>query len=315
MLKALGTRSGLTVLLLIFLAIGIVLRLTGHLGPIENAVYSIAGPIETALLRGENGLGSLFGGFEDVNALRAQVRDLEAQLNKLTVDVVRVRELEIENSQLREQLSYKQGNPDYALVGATVLEESSPDVAQVIAQDPSNLVKYIIIDQGSEDGIKLGMPVVTPQGLAGRISEVGARWSRVLLIIDPSSSVNAVVQSSRATGVVQGWQNGMLMIKFLPQGESLQVNDLILTSGIGGSFPKRLVIGQIVEVQKKDTDLFQQAVVKPSVDFRRLEFVLIIKQFTPTDISSEPTPTPTPTPTRTPRPGTPAAGATPTPAR
>ncbi|MGB8643807.1 MAG: rod shape-determining protein MreC [Anaerolineae bacterium] len=314
MFRSIRLRSGLTVFLIFLLVVGMILRITGNLGPVEDAVYILFSPVQKAMLGFANGIGNLFGGFQDVNSLRDQVAGLEAQLNKLTVDAVRVRELEIENSQLREQLGYKQANPDYALVGGTVLEANNPDAVRVIGQDPSNLVKYIVIDQGREEGMALGMPVVTPQGLVGRISELGAHWSRVLLMIDPSSSVNGVVQSSRATGIIQGSQDGLLLMKYLPQGESVKVDDLILTSGIGGSFPKRLVIGQVLEVHKKDTDLYQEAVIKPSVDFGRLEFVLVIKQFTPTDITSEPTPTPTPTPTRLPA-GAPSPAPTFTPAR
>jgi rod shape-determining protein MreC len=302
MLRVIRTRSGITAFLLTLLVLGIFLRTTGHLGPVEDLAYTAFNPVQTALLGLSNGIGNLFGGFQEVNALRAQVKDLEAQLNKLTVDAVRIRELEIENSQLREQLQYKQANPDYTLVGGAILEDNNPDLARVTGQDPTNLVSYIIVDQGREEGVTEGMPAVTPRGLVGRVSEVGAHWSRVLLITDLSSSVNAVIQSSRATGVVQGQIGGMLIMKFLPQGEEVKVNDLVLTSGIGGSFPKRLVIGQVVAVQKRDTDLFQEAIVKPSVDFNQLEYVLIIKKFTPTDITSEPTPTPTKAPTKTPAP-------------
>jgi rod shape-determining protein MreC len=302
MLRAISTRSGIAIFLVSLLILGILLRTTGNLGPVEDLFYPLFSPAEAAFTGLGAGIGNLFGGFQNVNALRAQVQNLEVQLNQLTVDEVRVRELEIENSQLRAQLAYKQANPDYALLGGTILEANNPDLARVTGQDPSNLVNYVIVDQGHDEGVDVGMPVVTPRGLAGRVTEVGAHWSRVLLIVDPSSSVNAVIQSSRATGVVQGEIGGMLSLKYVPQGEGIKVNDLVLTSGIGGTFPKRLVIGQVVTVQKRDTDLFQQATVKPSVDFNQLEYVLIIKKFTPTDITTEPTPTPTPTPTRTPGP-------------
>ena len=146
------------------------------------------------------------------------------------------------------------------------------------------------------------MPVVTPAGLAGRVTEVGTHWARVLLLTDPSSSVNAVVQSTRATGIIQGQGQGsdLLVMRYLPLGEAVKEGDLILTSGIGGAFPKRLVIGQVVKVNQRPTDLFTEAIVRPSVDFARLDYVLVMKKFTPTDITTEATPTPTPTITRTP---------------
>ena len=174
MLRAIRTRSGVTFLLLFLVAVGVLLRNTGRLSPVQDLAFNLFSPIQNSLLALSNGVGNLFGGFQDVNALRVQVKQLEDQLNKLTVDEVRVRELETENAQLRAQLEYKQSNPEYALMGAAVLQKN-PDLAHVLAQDPSDLVNYIVIDQGRDDGVQEGMPVVTPAGLVGRVSEVGAR--------------------------------------------------------------------------------------------------------------------------------------------
>ncbi len=276
-----------------------------QLGPLRSAEDSALGFLEplfrfASALR--SGLQNLAGGFQDVNALRDQVVLLQNQVNELTTNAVRLRELENENNSLRQQLAYKQANPDFGLVGATVLQRN-PDLARVIAQDPTNLVRSVTVDQGGAEGVQVGMPVVTPQGLVGRVTEVGTHWAKVLLIIDLSSSVNAVVQSTRATGIAQGGPdpNGELIIRYVPQGEAIKTGDLILTSGLGGNFPKRLVIGQVTEVRKFDIELFQEATIQPSVDFARLEFVLILKKFTPSDITQEPTATPTalPRPTRT----------------
>lgn len=309
MLRALRTRSGITFILVFLVVAGILLRSTGRLGLVEDITYTVFAPVQTLLLELTGGAGDLLGGVRDVNTLRAQIRQLEAQLNKATIDTVRMRELEIENAQLREQLAYRNSNADLDILGAGVLERNA-DQARVIAQDPSALTNYVIVDQGRERGVEVNMPVVTPAGLVGRVTEVGSDWARVLLISDTSSSVNAVVQSSRATGLIQGQGNNELLLKFLPQGEPVQENDLVLTSGIGGRFPKRLVIGQVTRVIRRESDSYVEAAVRPSVDFNRLEFVLIVKEFTPTDILSEPTPTPTPaaspTATRTAVPPTPS---------
>jgi rod shape-determining protein MreC len=307
MWRSLRSRSGLTLLLVVTALAAIILQQSGRLTLLQDLFFSVTMPVQRTLLDWGNGVNNLFGGFEDVNALRSQVDALTNEVNRLTIDQVRLRELESENTNLRDQLSYKQANPDYQLFGATVLERN-PDLARVLSSDPSNLANYILIDQGQTEGVAVGMPVITPAGLVGRVTETGAHWSKVLLIVDPSSSVNIVIQSSRATGVLQGQVNGTLLIKYLPQGDIVKKDDLVLTSGIGGGFPKRLVIGQVLEVEQRDIDLFQAAVVKPSVDFNRLEFVLIIKKFTPQDITQEPTPTPTRKPT-----ATPAAQVSPTP--
>jgi rod shape-determining protein MreC len=293
---------GLMVLLVIAL-LALMLHAVGILQPLEDLALGWLQP----LLRGALGLGEgaqvVTGTVADINALRDQVKQLQSQVVELNIMRVRVRELENENTLLRQQLAYRQANPDFDILGAAVLQRN-PDLARVVGQDPSNLARYIIIDQGSAEGVKAGMPVVTPQGLVGRITATGTHWAKALLITDATSAVNAVVQSTRATGIVQGDVNGNLTIKYLPQGEAVKIGDLILTSGMGGGFPKRLVIGQVTSVRKHDIELFQEADIQPSVDFARLEFVLVLKKFTPADITQEPTPTPTaaprPTPTVTP---------------
>ncbi len=290
------------VLLLLGLA-ALVLYQIGFLQPIEDLAFLLLQPLLGGAHGLSTGVANLPATLEDPNALRARALELQAQVDSLKTQSLRVRELEQENLLLRQQLGYKQANTDFELAGAAVLDRH-PDRARVIAQDPSNLLYYLVVDQGSAQGVKLGMPVLTPQGLAGRVTQVGTQWAKVLLIIDPSSSVNAVVQSTRATGVVQGTFNGQLVIRYVPQGAAMRDGDLILTSGIGGNFPKRLVVGQVTQVRKRDIELFQEADLQPSVDFTRLEFVLILKKFTPSDITLEPTPTPTaiPRPTRTPTP-------------
>ena len=299
------TRNRNTILLIIIAILAIIFHQAGALQPLEDFALGAVQPI----FGGAMGLGesarNVTTGLNDVNTLRNQVDELQAQVNELNNSRIRITELESENTLLRQQLGYKQSNPDFDLAGAAILERN-PDLAHVTGQDPSNLARYIIVDQGSADGVKIGMPVVTPQGLVGRITAIGGNWSKILLITDSSSSVSAVVQSTRATGVTQGDVNGNLVIKYVPQGEAIKTGDLILTSGMGGTYPKRLVIGQVTEVRKHDIELFQEASIIPSVDFTRLEFVLILKKFTPADITQEPTPTPTPTPkptpTRTPAP-------------
>ena len=288
-----SNRSPRLLLLILFALFIFVLFQLGPLRPVEDSAFNIFQPLLRFFGGMRAGVQNLAGGFQDVNELRDRATELQNQVNQLTTSTVGLRELENENSILRQQLAYKQSNPDFDLAGGTL-------IARVLAQDPTNLVRSITIDQGSADNVRVGMPIMTAQGLVGRVTEVGTHWSKVVLIIDPSSSVNAVVQSTRATGIAQGAPTGNLVIKYVPQGDAIQVGDLILTSGLGGNFPKRLVIGKVIEVHKFDIELFQEAVIEPSVDFSRLEFVLILKKFTPSDISQEPTPSPTalPRPTR-----------------
>jgi rod shape-determining protein MreC len=131
------------------------------------------------------------------------------------------------------------------------------------------------------------MPVLTHRGLVGRVTEAAPHSSKVLLITDPSSAVNALIQDSRATGVVQGLVGQGLTMRYIQQTEEITPGDLVLTSGLGGNFPTRLIIGQVTSVTKKDVELFQEATVRPSVDFGRLEMVMVLTSFEPIQFESE----------------------------
>jgi rod shape-determining protein MreC len=185
---------------------------------------------------------------------------------------VRLREIEAEAVLMRDLLNFAQANPSYEMQGAHV-------VGRVIGHDPSNLLQYITLDIGSEEGLERNMPVVTDRGLVGRVSTVGRGWSRVLLIIDTSSSVNALTQSTRASGSIQGQPDGSLAMQSIPQGDTVSVGDTVFTSGLGGNFPRQILIGQITEAERKDYELFQTATVLPTVDFDHLEVVLVITDF------------------------------------
>ncbi len=121
--------------------------------------------------------------------------------------------------------------------------------------------------------------MVTDQGLVGRISEVTDSTSKVLLITDSSSAVNAILQSSRLNGVVRGTPGGDLVMDYIPQGRQYSIGEVVLTSGLGGRVPKGIPIGQVSEIRQRDIDVFQQAVVQPTVDFQRLELVMIVTNF------------------------------------
>jgi len=199
---------------------------------------------------------------------------LEAENARLLLEIVRLREIEVEAALQRDLLNFAQSHPTFDIQGAHV-------VGLVIGRDPTNLQRYLTLDVGRKAGVARNMPVVTNRGLVGRISDVGETWSRVLLITDVSSSVNAITQSSRATGLVQGRPDGLPVMRDIPQADTVSVGDTVFTSGLGGNFPRQILVGQITAVDRNDYDLYQTAVVQPTVDFDHLEVVLIITDFEP----------------------------------
>ena len=275
-MKRLQNRPLLLILLLLAVA-GLVLHETGNTQAVENLILGPMSPVQSQLSSLAQDLSDLVQTFRDLRELRRRNEELQSLADSLMIENVRLKELESENETLRQLLQFTQANPTHSYRSAEVM-------GHVVGQDPSNLLRYIIIDAGTGDGIAKGMPVVTDRGLAGRIVEVSSRSSKALLITDVSSSVNAIIQSSRATGVVEGRADGGLVMKYIPQQVTVNVGDIILTSGLGATFPKRLVIGQVTAVHKRDIEMFQQAEIKPTVDFERLEVVLVITNFEPIEM-------------------------------
>ena len=265
--------------LLLFLslaAVVVILDRASRLQPAKDLVARITTPIQEVLTSGTDQIAGLRQFLIDVEACRAENEELQSLVDLLIIENVRLREAEIENVTLREQLNFKQANPSFVLVSA-----------QVIGRDPSNLAGYLVIDRGTEEGVAVGMPVLTHRGLVGRVTETAPHSAKVLLITDPSSSVNALIQESRATGVVQGSVVKGLVMRYVQHTEDIEPGDLVLTSGLGGNFPTRLIIGQVTAVIKKDVELFQEAEVRPSVDFGRLEMVMVLTSFEPIVFEAE----------------------------
>ncbi len=252
----------------------LILSSSGKLDPVAGAVSTVARPFLITF----NGLGRQVGNLvttvKDLRTLRATNQRLQSLADTLTIDNLRLLEVEAENQRLRELLRFAQLNPIYDFRGGQV-------IARVISRGTSNYLSSLTIDLGASHGIEPGMPVVTERGLVGRIQKVGPSSSTVLLITDPSSGVPALLQRNRLVGVVNGRAGDLPVMDFIPQEGEVTPGDLVITSGLGGRFPKNLVIGQVVEVRQRDYEMFQQAVLRPTVNFDRLEFVLVITNFRP----------------------------------
>jgi len=182
--------------------------------------------------------------------------------------------LEEENLQYREAIVSSERFQ--RLAGFRESHEVPTVPANVVHQDLSPWFRSVIIDQGTAAGIRPGMPVVTDLGVVGVVSGTAPSASKVLLLIDPQSHVDAYVQRSRARGSVRGAKGRECSFEFVLRDEDLAVGDLLLTSGLGEVFPKGLVIGHVASVERRPYGLFQEAQIKPAVDFGKLEEVFVI---------------------------------------
>lgn len=263
-------------ILIITLVIGgvLVLAISGYLNPAISAASSPVVAVQKWFSTRYQAVYEFFTVPRDVASLREQIASLEAENNLLKTRNIELEQSLQEAQVLSQLVGFARNRPENQYLAATV-----------IGRDPSPFLHYVIIDHGSDDGLRYGMPVVTQQGLVGRIDAVIGGAARVQLITDPGSSVNVTLQSSKADGVLTGSLTGDLNLGMVAQDANIQTGELLLTSGLGGAYPADILVGQVVTIRKRETDIFQTASIQPAVDFSNLQAVLVIKNFTPVDIS------------------------------
>jgi len=266
----------ITVGALILAALGLVIIGTqsGFVRQVSGLLIGPLAPVANLFSQGANTVSSVGQDSESPEALKARNDELEHTVAGQQVEIVRLREIEQDYKRLSGLVNYSQDNPDQTLV-----------TADVVGRDTSGYLRWVIINRGARDGIRAGNPVISDLGLVGQVEDVAADASWVRLAIDPSSAINARLQNSRAEGAMRGQLQGGLLMDLIPQGVVIESGDLALTSGLGGNFPSGIVIGQVISVHKQAAELFQQADVRPTVDFARLEIVSVITSFQPVNTS------------------------------
>ncbi len=268
----------------VFICISLIaVSVTGLLGPFESLASIPLGLLQSASSGVTHRVTNFANDLSDVQSLQQRNADLERAFVNIQSEIIELREIKADYARIAALVNYRGLNPDRQYLAATV-----------IARDTTGLLRSIVIDRGSRDGITAGMPVVTELGLVGRVVKVAATNAQVLLVTDTNSFVNARLQSSRAEGSVVGTAGGDLRMTFIPLNDEIKQGDSVVTSGIGGKFPRGIVLGQVTNSRLDDSKLFQEAQVRSLVDFNRLEIVLIITSFQPLDLSSFATPTAVP---------------------
>jgi len=259
-------------IVIVLLAAAVVLLNTRPIDTPRDLATRLTLPIQRLLREAGNELRSASGAVEDSTTLRERAEQLEKTVAQLTVENLRLKEIEAENVRLRSLLQFRDVHPSTTYKGGQL-------VGRIVANEPGNLVQSILIDIGSNNGIEAGMPVVTELGLVGRVTEVYSNAARVLLITDSSSNVNAMLQNTRLRGILRGRAGQSPIMDYLPQDQPILVGDIVVTSGEGGRFPIGIPVGQVVEVEQNDVEMFQQAIVRTTVDFDTLETVLVVTNF------------------------------------
>lgn len=250
------------------------LALGGYLNPLFSASLNPFISAQTWLSNRYRAFYEFVTMPRDVTSLRQRNAELEADNSRLQAQVIEL-EQQLSEAQVADALlKFNRQHPENRYIASTV-----------IGRDPSPFLQYILIDQGSDDGLRRGMPVVTDQGLVGRIDAVSPSASRVQLVTDAGSAVNVRLQSSQKEAILIGSVTGDLTMEMIPQDLEIPQGEVVLTSGLGGTYPANLFIGQVVSVRQQENALFQSASVQAKVDFSTLKAVLVITNFKPVDIT------------------------------
>ncbi len=234
--------------------------------PIERTVLNLMSPAIKVISRINDGAAGIWNDYMNLVGVQKENRQLRETVKSLNSRLLESREAVLANERLKKMLDLKNSLSVPSLA------------ASVIGEDGTPWFKTILIDRGERDGLREGMPVIAANGVIGQLVKVVASSSRVLLITDHASGVAGIIQRSRARGVVKGKGGGTCSLEFALADEDVKVGDTVITSGIGGVFPKGLIIGEVSMVKKGEYGIFQTVEVRPAVNLARLEEVLVLLQ-------------------------------------
>ncbi len=275
MISKLLTPKNLRNLIIILVVVGVLfLSLSGYLTPLFSFSISPFISAQSWLAQRYLAFSDFFNSPRDMATLRAENAALNERVAMLQSEIVALQENLAQSDILYTLLDFARSNPEHEYLAATV-----------IGREISPYLQYIIIDKGSNDGLRHGMPVVTQQGLVGRIDALISDAARIQLITDANSVVNVKLQSAQVEGLLRGSVTGEISLDMVPVGTKVEIGDVLMTSGLGGTYPPNIFVGQILTMQSKENVLFQTGSVQPVVDFSSLSAVLVITNFDTVDIS------------------------------
>ena len=231
---------------------------------LERVAISLISPFQELVTRTIRFTKDIWQQYFALVTVARENQILRSELNQASEKSNLWHETELANARLRNLLDFQKNITEQVVA------------AEVIGKDPSPWFKTVIIDKGKADGVTKGLPVVMPQGIAGQVIETANHYSKVMLIIDRNSAVDALVQRTRARGVIKGESTDQCRLDYVLRKKDVRVGDIVVSSGSDGVYPKGLRIGRVSEVIEHDADIFHEVFISPFVDFEKLEEVLVV---------------------------------------
>lgn len=233
---------------------------------LQRGVLDVVAPISKSFQLTVQGVKGIYEEYLALRKTREANAHLRQEIARLQTQLTEFHEAYLENQRLRRLLDFKNA----------VKAEAIP--AQVVVHDPSGWFQTLIVDKGALDGVGADMPVVNDEGVVGRVMDVSEHYARVVLITDPASAIDGMIERNRMRGVLAGKDASSCLLKYVRGNFDVQIGDLIITSGKDGIFPKGLRLGRVKGVRKDPVALFQIIEVEPAVRLGALEEVLISKR-------------------------------------
>ena len=252
-------------LFVILAVLSLSIKRSSILTSLEGAMISLTSPALSGLNSLGGSLGRLWEGYVYLVGVQQENSELKRQLAENANKEVRYQEALLLARRLEALLNLKK-QLALPVTGA-----------RVVAYDPSQWSRCVIVDMGTKDGVAVGLPVLGDGGIVGRIVETYAHYAKVMLIVDRNSGADALVQRTRVRGILQGKGGNRCSLEYVPQNADVEVGDLVLASGLGGIFPAGQVFGRVTQVNKKADGPFQEIIVTPGANLSALEEVLIVK--------------------------------------
>ena len=231
---------------------------------IKKVVLEVAAPVQNILNVSVKSISDAWSRYLFLVGIEEENKNLKKKIDDLKAQLILYQEGYLEAERLRNLLALKD---DYNFKFVT---------ACVIGREQVALSKTVVINKGTAHGLNAGMPVLAGSGLVGRVIDVSWHAAKILLLIDESSNIDAIVQRNRTQGIIRGAGSQGYVLKYISKTQDVEEGDVIISSGIGGVFPKGMMIGQVSRIDKQEAGLFLKINVVPSVDFSKLEEVLVL---------------------------------------
>ena len=274
-MKPFKNKLAVTIVVLSVAFLGIIIfSLKSNSSVISSGVGSVISPLQKIIYNANDKLKGSFDFFINFSKVKQENEELAAKNAELENKLIEYNRMKEENTTLREMFDYSQANQNYNYLGCNIVGYSG-----------GNISNGYVIDKGTNDGVKKDMIVITPQGLVGKVTKSESSYSIVQTILNENIAVASMVESTReTTGILQGATDNknknLAVLSNIPIDSEIKEGDVILTSGLGGMYPKEIRIGEVVSVEIDTVGIMKKAVVKPYVDFNKLEglFVVVPKE-------------------------------------